>query len=126
MIYAGIGLTVLAIVVLTWAFAPSGVQPNYPDGLERVSPSNGETVLTQAIIEVNLETNYRLSLTVDGLQIPTDQINEVGGGTGIHLWSPGPGRAFSEWQPGEHEVTIEFFNPNGIGGGTYTWSFRTQ
>ncbi len=126
LIYGGIGLTILAIVLLTWAFAPSGIQPDYPPGLERVSPSNGETVLTQGLIEVDLEPNYRLRLNIDGLDIPQDQVNSVGGGTGIHLWSPGPGRAFSSWTPGEHVVTVEFFNPTGVGGGTYTWSFRTQ
>ncbi len=126
LLYGGIGLTIVAIVVLTWAFAPSGIRPDYPDGLERVAPTSGETVLSQGLIEIDLEPNYQLSLIVDGLEIPPDQINEVGGGTGIHLWSPGPGRAFSAWTPGEHEVTVNFFNPTGIGGGTYTWSFRTQ
>lgn len=126
LLYGGIGLTIVAIVVLTWAFAPSGVRPNYPAGLERVSPTNGETVLSQGLIEVDLEPNYELTLIVDGLEIPPDQINSVGGGTGIHLWGPGPGRAFSAWTPGEHEVTVTFFNPTGVGGGAFTWSFRTQ
>ena len=127
MIYSGIGLAVVAVVVLTWAFAPSGDDQSYPDGLRLVRPSNTESVPSQATIQIDLEPGYQISrLTVDGLEIPDNQINDVGGGTGSFLWGPGVGRAFSTWRPGEHQATVEFFNPNGVGGGTFTWVFRTQ
>jgi hypothetical protein len=119
-----LGVAFIAVVVGAVLFAPSGTGGGLPPPVQRVSPGDGELVLSQARIVLQLEPGYRASLVVDDVPVPDDQIVFTEE-TGLHVFTPGPGLAIEEWSPGFHVVVATWERMSGgPNPGSMRWSFR--
>ncbi len=121
-----LGLALVAVVVGAVVLAPSGRDPGLPAELEGYSPTDGAAVLRQTQIVVDLEPGYVVSLTVDGVPIPADEMGGVVE-SGQFTWQPGPGMTFTEWTPGFHHVVATWDRASGLPApGSLRWTFRVQ
>lgn len=121
-----LGLVLAVIVIGAVVFMPSGRSPTLPDAVETYSPTDGATVQRQTGVIVDLEPGYELTLVVDDVPVPTDEISVVEA-TGVFTWEPGPDRAIEEWIPGLHVVAVTWDKATGLPDpGSLRWSFRVQ
>ncbi|MCP4246867.1 MAG: hypothetical protein GY778_07445, partial [bacterium] len=124
LIYAGLGLALVAVIALAVAFSPSGTQPQLPDPVERVFPLPNDAVIRQAALEIDMQVGYEIVLFVDGFRISPVEIG-VQTGTNRYTWEPAPGRFLETWEPGSHEVEITWERVAGLPDpGSYRWTFR--
>lgn len=126
-IYFGIGLVVVAAVVLGIAFGGGSEPSPLPAPIESLLPRPNDRALSQAILEVDLEGGYRASIYLDGFLLPENEVVFVEP-TGVHRWQPSPlSVVVPEWTPGMHEVKIVWDSLGGLPSpGEFTWSFRIQ
>lgn len=125
-IYTLLGLTLAAIVIGAVVFAPSGRETPIPEPVESFFPQPGDIVLRPLTLEIDMKVGYRIELFIDDVLIPESEI-EFTEATGGHLWRPGPGRTFEEWEPGVHNVLITFDTVTGTPDpGRLRWAFRVQ
>ena len=125
-IYIGLGLALAAVVGLAVAFSPSGTETPLPDPVERIFPLPNDSVIRQAALEIDMQVGYDIVLFVDGFRISPVEIG-VQPGTNRYVWEPAPGRYLETWEPGTHEITIEWERTTGLPDpGSYSWSFRVQ
>ncbi len=124
LVYAGLGLALVAVVALGLAFGSAGGEPDpLPAPLEDLSPRPGDSVQRLHPIEVKMRPGYDLVLSIDGIRIPEAELVTVEA-TGVHAWQPGPGRLFEQWTRGEHTVRITWNTSAGLSdAGDYTWTF---
>jgi hypothetical protein len=117
--------SLVGLVVAVWILNPLGEDAALPGPLEGVFPLPGDTVVLQTAIEVDLPIGYSVSLEVDGISIPQDEVG-VTPAVGRYVWQPGPAKLFEAWEAGEHTVTIRWDRVSGGGPdpGEFTWSFR--
>jgi len=121
-----LGIALVVVVALAIVLAPSGREVPIPAAVESVSPADQATVLHQTDLEINMQPGYDLDIYVDGILIPTVEVDHVES-TGVHRWRPGPGKTFEEWAPGMHSVQITWVNVAGAPEvGEYRWVFRIQ
>ncbi len=127
LIYLGLGALAVAVVLLGVVFGRGGEPVALPDPVEQVSPSPGDSVLRQAVIEVDMKIGYDLAVFVDGFRVPDTEIVFIEG-TGVYRWAPSPaGLYLTEWTPGTHDVRIEWNTITGLPDvGSFEWSFRVQ
>ena len=126
LVYAGLGLGLVAVIALAVAFAPSGEAVDLPDQVERIFPQPNDSVIRQTAIEVDMQPGYAVVLFVDGIRIPESNLIEQVG-TGLFSWRPEPGELIESWEPGEHEVRIEWERRTGLPDpGTFSWNFRVR
>ena len=125
-VYAGLGIALVAVVGLTLALSPSGTESPLPDPVERIFPLPNDSVIRQAALEIDMQVGYEIVLYVDGFRISPVEIG-IQPGTNRHVWEPAPGRFLETWEPGIHEITIEWDRTSGLPDpGSYSWSFRVQ
>ncbi|MBT8165951.1 MAG: hypothetical protein HKO63_10965 [Acidimicrobiia bacterium] len=125
-IYAGLGIALVAVVGLAVAFSPSGTETPLPEPVERIFPLPNDSVIRQTALEIDMQVGYEIVLFVDGFRISPVEIG-VQTGTNRYVWEPAPGRFLETWEPGTHEITIEWDRISGIPDpGSYSWSFRVQ
>ena len=127
LIYLGLGALAVAVILLGVVFGQGGDPVVLPDPVESVSPRPGDSVLRQAVIEVDMEVGYELAIFVDGFRVPDTEIAFIEG-TGVYRWAPTPtGLYLTEWSPGVHDVRIEWNTVSGLSDvGSFEWSFRVQ
>jgi hypothetical protein len=119
-----LGTAFILVVIGTVLLAPSGSGEGLPDPVQRVSPADGELVLSQTRIILQLEPGYRASLIVDDVPVPADQVIFTVE-TGLHVFTPGPGLVVEEWSPGIHVVEASWERLSGLPDpGSMRWSFR--
>lgn len=101
LIMTGLGLLLVATVVLAWAWWPEGEALVIPPQVERLSPGPGDQVPRQVPLTVDLEPGYavRVFFPVDGtwIEVPADEIDTGGAANGVYVWAPGPGRSLETW-----------------------------
>jgi hypothetical protein len=105
-----------------------------PDAIVRVSPDCNESVLGQAPIEVEVENGYRAELQINGVQIPSDELQtNVGGddvGVGVsptvYRFLPGEGKTVESLDPNVNVVVVSYYPINrGIEEARdFQWTFR--
>ncbi|MBT8203131.1 MAG: hypothetical protein HKN74_10835 [Acidimicrobiia bacterium] len=126
LIYAALGLALIAVAGFAIALNPSGNEAELPDPVERVFPRPNDSVVRQTVIEVDLQVGYELTLFVDGIRIAPGEI-DIQAGTNLHVWQPAPGRFLEDWAPGPHEIRIEWQRTTGLPDpGSFSWTFRVQ
>lgn len=119
-----LGLLFIAVVVGGVLFAPTGRSGGLPDAVDRISPEDGELVLRQTRLVVDLAAGYRATIVVDGRTIPDDEVIFTEQ-TGLHIFEPGPGKVIEEWEPGFHVVEITWDTLGDLPDrGSLRWSFR--
>lgn len=126
LIFALLGVGLAAVVIGAIVFAPRGSELALPAQVDAISPENGEIVLRQTQLEIDLAVGYRLELFVDGVRIPEDEI-EFTEPTGRYVWRPNTSTASGEWAPGIHAVVAQWDREVGLPDpGELRWSFRVQ
>lgn len=127
LVYAGLALLAVAIVALGIVFAPRGTPSPLPGPVEAVFPGDGDAVIRQAQVEVDLAVGYEADLEVDGYPIPSAEVF-FDPSTGLLRWGPAPtGVVFTEWSTGRHTVTLRWTRVVDVPEtGEYTWEFRVQ
>jgi len=127
LVYLGLGLVVVAAVVLAVAFGGTEEPLPLPAPIESLTPSPGQAVLTQTMLEVDLEAGYRADIYLDGFLLPANEVDFVEA-TGVHRWEPAPNSVvISEWGAGMHELRIVWDSLGGLPSpGEFAWSFRVQ
>lgn len=127
MIYVGLGLLALAAVLLAIAFGGGGEPTELPEPIESITPHPNDSALTQAILEVDLESGYQAQIYVNGFLIPENEISFVEP-TGVHRWQPSPDSlVMAAWSPGIQEVRIVWDSLTGLPSpGEFEWTFRVQ
>ena len=126
LVYAGLGLALVAVVALALAFNPSGTETPLPDPVERVFPLANDSVVRQTVIEIDMKVGYEIVLFVDGFRVSPAEI-AIQQGTNLHSWQPAPGRFLETWDPGPHEIRVEWDRTTGLpDAGSYTWTFRVR
>lgn len=123
LIYAGLGLLVVAAVAVGILLSPSGGTVDLPDPVESISPEPGSLVLPQTAIEIDFEVGYEARIVVDGWPINDATFVEA---TGVYRWAPGPDHpTITEWSPGEHLIEVTYNTYTGLPDtGSFEWSFR--
>ncbi len=126
LVYAGLGLALVALVAALVALWPTGEETPLPDPLEAIFPLPGDLVVRQTAIEIDLPVGYTVELFVDGLRIPANEIGFTEA-TGISIWQPDAFSVIPEWTPGEHTVFVAWDTAVGRPApGRFEWSFRVQ
>lgn len=121
-----LGVLFAAVVIGAVILAPSGDAPRLPAAVESFSPGDGDIVLRQTRIELDLAVGYDIDLVVDGVPIPDSELKVVPE-TGRFEWAPGPGKTFEEWAPGFHAIEVTWDRSSGLPDpGSLRWSFRVQ
>lgn len=96
-----------------------------PAAVESVSPEGGDLDLRQITVSADLAAGYTGYLTLDGLEIPADDVQYVDALNQLTL-KPQPDSDYRELQPGPHCAGVVYWQV-GQGreaGNTYTWCFR--
>ncbi len=125
-IFLLLGLALALVVVFAVLWAPGGREFRLPAAIESISPGNGETVLRQIDLRVDMQVGYTIQLFIDGVHIPTDEISFTAA-TGLHVWVPGPTKTFREWTLGTHSIGITYERSTGrVDVGQASWVFRVQ
>lgn len=120
----GVSLALVAVFAVIWA--PGGREFQLPPAVESISPGNGETVLRQIALRVDMQVGYSIMLFIDGVEIPVDQL-EFTEATGRYSWAPGQSMTFDEWTLGTHSVGIKYERVAGrVDVGQLSWVFRVQ
>lgn len=119
-----LGLAFIVIVVAGVLFAPTGRSGGLPETVDRISPEDGELVLRQTRLIVDLATGYRATIVADGRVIPEDEVIFTPE-TGLHVFEPGPGKVIEEWEPGFHVIEITWDTLDDLPDrGSLRWTFR--
>jgi len=125
-IYLGLSLLLAAVVAGAIALSPSGEETSLPRPLTGVAPAPGTADILQALVQIDIEVGYRISLIVDGQPVPQSEL-EFTEGVGHFEWNRDNSAAFPPWTPGTHTVEVSWDTVAGLPArGSYTWSFRIQ
>jgi len=116
-----------AVGGIVFAFSgPSGEKgPTMPDAIESVFPVPGNLELRQVKITADLATGYTGYLTIDGNEVPEDEIQFVAALNTVTL-RPLPDSDFAILEPGPHCATV-FYRQIGqprANSASYRWCFR--
>ena len=121
-----LGLALALVVVFAVVWAPGGREFELPEAVESIAPGNGDTVLRQIDLVIDMQVGYDIELFVDGRLIPPSEISHTEA-TGRYVWAPGPGQTFEEWSLGTHSVGITYERLSGrVDVGNLSWVFRVQ
>ena len=115
----------LGILVLnksdTTRITPAGL----PVTISSIQPNPGELIRPQDTVTVNLRTDLTGALVLDGQEIPESQLSRAG--VGEVSFRPGPAKDLSQYAPGMHTVTIEYWvaaKPRPPSPAMFSWTFR--
>lgn len=127
LLYVGLGLIAVAAIALAVAFGGGGQAVELPEVVESLGPLPGESALSQAALEVDLQSGFLAQIYIDGFPIPGSEVTFVEA-TGVHRWQPAPNSlVFDRWSPGEHVVRIVWDRLAGLPQpGEFSWTFRVQ
>lgn len=121
----GLAVAFAALITAVVLIDTDGDPATLPEPLQSVFPLPNDVVARQTGIEVDLPIGYELTLTIDGIHIPPDEITVLEG-VGRHRWRPAPGRTIEQWEPGSHLIEITWDRVAGgrPDPGGFSWTFR--
>ena len=126
LIYLALGVALIAVVVFAVVLSPDAPLPELPDAIEAIVPADGDTVLRQTDLTIDMAIGYEIEVFIDGLPVPESDFTYVEP-TAVWTWAPGPGQRFEEWEPGLHTVVVRYERVvGGVDFGEYRWVFRVQ
>ncbi len=79
-----------------------------PSAILNTVPVCGNVLIAQDAIGATLAAGYRGELTLDGVALPLDEYDSIALTQNEILWRPGPGKTFTQIQPGDHSMLITF------------------
>ena len=106
--------------------------PERPSAILQLTPQEGEDILPQASVVVDLRVENTAQLSIDGALIPQDQVTVAYPNVFELTFQPKAGHDIRQFAPGSHNATIEYwpakktYEEAKAGGllGTYTWAFK--
>jgi hypothetical protein len=108
------------------------VAPERSAAILELSPQEGEDILPEQAIVVDLRVNYSGQLSIDGHLIPQDQVSISYPNLFELSFEPTAAHDIHKFSPGSHVATIEYWPrtttyekakaSNQLG--TYTWNFK--
>jgi hypothetical protein len=112
------------LVIAVFAY-PQGGPDSLPAPLEEVTPGPGAIVISQTGIQVDIAVGYDVSLVIDGVPIPPDEMYAVAA-TGTFTWRPTPESVIPVLAPGDHTVEVSWDRtaPARPDPGAFSWTFR--
>lgn len=121
----------LVMIVLGFRAAVTGNEARvFPDAIERMSPADGDRVLRQAQVIVDLADGYEGTLSIDGITLPITRLDELsvtGGaiapgaqvnlpptavfdpGNNVLSFQPQPGAPIEAFAQGEHVAILQYW-----------------
>ncbi|MFM9093437.1 MAG: hypothetical protein ACKORD_00980 [Acidimicrobiaceae bacterium] len=149
LISVGIALGLVLIIFGFRATQTGRDESGLPDAIERMSPADGDRVLRQSQIIVDLIEGYEAVIFIDGMELPTTRLDELTSsgqqatpgaqvelpptavfdpGNFIISFQPQVGAVIEEFTQGEHEGKVLYWR---IADGrekarVYTWQFDTD
>ena len=108
------------------------VAPERPAAILELTPQEGDHVIPQTSVVVDLRDNYTGQLSLDGHLIPQDQVEISHPNLFELLFEPTPAHDVHKFAPGSHFATIEYWPQTETYEkakasqqlGTYTWAFK--
>ncbi len=112
-----------------WAFTQNRadeVNP-LPAAIQSVDPAPGSPVVpAQSTISAQLIFGYESVLSIDGVELPIDQLDHIVG-QGIVSFSPGQGKEYRRFGGGGHVATVTYWPTRGgtqeRDGRQFSWRF---
>lgn len=124
--FLGLGLALIAVIVFTVVLFPDADEVRLPTAVEAVAPGDGDTVLRQTDLVIDMALGYEIEVYIDQVLVPLEEFATIEA-TGTYTWVPGPGKTFEEWSPGLHRVLIRYERTaGGVDFGELRWVFRVQ
>ena len=146
LVSAGIALGVVLIIMGVNAATTGREALGYPDAIINVSPApNDRQVFSTTEISVDLEDGYQARLTIDGLDIPTTNLEDIAGltaepgqqveipptaiydqGNSLVRFQPTGGAVLEEYDTGVHNVTVTYWRivDGEATARSYSWKFE--
>lgn len=93
-------MAALAVVAAVWLTRGPEPVSNYPVGLQGVAPSPGAQVPRQTPVGARVEPAWEPQLVIDGVSIPSSQLDAGTTQLGEYFFAPGPGKAIEELRSG--------------------------
>lgn len=128
MLIASIGLAVgVFLIALAAITATTGQDElNLPDEIELVYPRDGDTILRQETISVDLLPGYTGLIEIDGIRLPTDEVEtsqdvapgdtvpsvlgaKFDPGTNRITYQPRPGAPIEQFEVGTHDILVIYW-----------------
>jgi hypothetical protein len=108
-----VGLIALLVVAASGIYAVTRLHfqssANLDNGVvEQLIPADGDKLLQQARIGIDLQTGYNASLAVNGVALPEDQVDRIAAFNQV-LFQPGPGKAFEAWPAGRNCIVATYY-----------------
>ena len=126
MIYLGLGLALIIVVVFAVVLSPDAPLAELPEAIEEIAPGDGDTVLRQTDLTIDMAIGYEIEVFIDSLPVPESEFSYVEP-TGLWTWVPGPGKLYEAWEPGLHSVLVRYERVvGGVDFGEFRWVFRVQ
>jgi hypothetical protein len=121
-------LAALAAGGIVYAFSAPTRQTDAlarPAAVENVSPAGGNLDLRQVTIAADLAPGLTGYLTLDGVEVPGDDLVFVPALNSITL-TPQPESDYKELSPGQHCAAVVYWpiGQNRASANSYTWCFR--
>jgi hypothetical protein len=102
------------VLVVTAAIYGASQQENGPAAVQRpgaivqLTPEEGQLALPQDMVGVQVRTDFTAQLTLNGHNIPQDQITGDPN-LGEFYFQPGPNKEFRELPKGQNEAIVEWW-----------------
>lgn len=120
-------LAAIAIGGIVFVFSgPKRKQPGLPAAVEAVSPAGGDLDLRQITLSADLAPGYQGFLTLDGAEIPQDDLQFVLALNTITL-KPLPDSDYTTLLPGRHCASVVYWfigQSREDGTSAYQWCFN--
>ncbi len=115
----------LGIFLLNKADTSREQTTGLPATIVSIQPRPGELIRPQDTIGAQLRADLTGALVLDTQEIPVGQLERLG--VGEVSFRPAPGKDLSQFPPGMHSVTVEYWvasKPRPIHPASFSWSFR--
>jgi len=115
----------LGVLLLNKADTSREQTTGLPATIVSIQPRPGELIRPQDTIGAQLRGDLTGTLVLDGQEIPVGQLERLG--VGEVAFRPGPGKDLSQFPPGTHSVTVEYWvaaKPRPIHPASFSWTFR--
>jgi hypothetical protein len=113
---------------MAWAFSLAQ-PPEQPEdaAIERLTPPPGSAAVPgQTPVIIDLAYDYAVTLTIDGVPVPTGQLVEEPA-TAVFTFTPGPGKLTERFTNGQHIAQIVYWPKSGSeteDAEVYQWAFN--
>ena len=99
-ITSGALIAAAAVVLAVWLTRGSDTVSSYPVGLQGVVPAPDAQVPRQTSVGARLESGWEPTLTIDGVPIPSSQLDAGTTQLGEYFFSPGEGKVIERLRSG--------------------------